>query len=111
MVEVVSKTKVVSSSKNDGGYYYRLSHESSSTHTKMIFGLYLPSCHGKGTTPVLFWLSGLTCDDTNFAMKAGSRAFEAAEREVSSKQANKHKPYFCTLFFILLSMYTVIIFL
>ena len=107
MVEVVSKTKVVSSSKNDGGYYYRLSHESSSTHTKMIFGLYLPSCHGKGTTPVLFWLSGLTCDDTNFAMKAGSRAFEAAEREVRSlqptnqpnKQTNKHKPYFCTLFF------------
>ena len=32
--------------------------------------------------PVLYWLSGLTCDDTNFAMKAGSRAFEAAEKQV-----------------------------
>jgi S-formylglutathione hydrolase FrmB len=46
----------------------------------MIFGLYLPSNHGKDT-PVIFWLSGLTCDDTNFAIKAGSRAFDAAERE------------------------------
>ena len=30
---------------------------------------------------MLFWLSGLTCDDTNFANKAGSRAFEQAEKE------------------------------
>jgi len=29
----------------------------------------------------MFWLSGLTCDDTNFAIKAGSRAFSAAERQ------------------------------
>jgi S-formylglutathione hydrolase FrmB len=54
----------------------------------MIFGLYLPSCHDSSTstkekqpTPVLFWLSGLTCDDTNFANKAGSRAFNRAEKE------------------------------
>ena len=30
---------------------------------------------------MLFWLSGLTCDDTNFANKAGSRAFDQAEKE------------------------------
>ena len=29
----------------------------------------------------MYWLSGLTCDDTNFAMKAGPRAFSAAEKE------------------------------
>jgi S-formylglutathione hydrolase len=44
----------------------------------MIFGLYLPSKLSEDT-PVLYWLSGLTCDDTNFAIKAGSRAFAAAE--------------------------------
>jgi S-formylglutathione hydrolase FrmB len=33
-------------------------------------------------TPVMYWLSGLTCDDTNFAMKAGSKAFDAAEKQV-----------------------------
>lgn len=49
----------------------------------MIFGLFLPSGHetAKDATPVLFWLSGLTCDDTNFALKAGSRAFDQAEQE------------------------------
>lgn len=49
----------------------------------MTFGLFLPTCwktNGK-PTPVLFWLSGLTCDDTNFANKAGSRAFNQAEKE------------------------------
>jgi S-(hydroxymethyl)glutathione dehydrogenase/alcohol dehydrogenase len=51
----------------------------------MTFGLFLPSTHknvlrSKGqSTPALFWLSGLTCDDTNFSTKAG--AFESADRE------------------------------
>lgn len=77
----------------NGGYYHRVKHESTATGTDMIFGLFLPSNHIHTTdtdadmsmamsTPVLFWLSGLTCDDTNFAIKAGSRAFDAAEREV-----------------------------
>jgi len=58
-------------------------HASTSTGTDMTFGLFLPTCwktNGK-PTPVLFWLSGLTCDDTNFANKAGSRAFNQAEKE------------------------------
>lgn len=79
-VEILSKTRVGFA---DGGYYHRVKHKSSSTGTDMIFGLYLPSRHKntKEPTPVLFWLSGLTCDDTNFAQKAGSRAFEQAEKE------------------------------
>jgi S-formylglutathione hydrolase FrmB len=60
-------------------------HSSASTKTDMIFGLFLPS--DPDNQSVLFWLSGLTCDDTNFANKAGTRAFEAAEREVSSVAA------------------------
>lgn len=70
------------------GSYYRISHPSSSTETSMTFGLFVPSrfasnVGGGGTekVPVLYWLSGLTCDDTNFATKAGPKAFLAAEKE------------------------------
>lgn len=79
-VEIISKNRVGGPS---GGLYHRVKHSSTSTGTEMIFGLYLPSRHNtsKEPTPVLFWLSGLTCDDTNFANKAGSRAFDQAEKE------------------------------
>jgi S-formylglutathione hydrolase len=80
-VEILSKTRVGGA---EGGYYQRVKHASSSTGTDMIFGLYLPSRHSmsnKEPTPVLYWLSGLTCDDTNFANKAGSRAFDEAEKQ------------------------------
>uniref|UniRef100_A0A7S1ZV05 S-formylglutathione hydrolase n=1 Tax=Ditylum brightwellii TaxID=49249 RepID=A0A7S1ZV05_9STRA len=62
--------------------YQRIKHASSSTKTDMIFGLFLPSTYEKSDmTPVLYWLSGLTCDDTNFAIKAGPAAFEEAEKQ------------------------------
>jgi len=80
-VEILSRTRVGCA---NGGYYHRVKHASKSTGTDMIFGLFLPTGHSssKGKpTPVLFWLSGLTCDDTNFANKAGSRAFNRAEEE------------------------------
>lgn len=69
----------------DGGVLCRYSHISSSTHCEMTFSLFLPSSSDSKTdtnrvTPVLFWLSGLTCDDTNFSIKAGSRAFAVANR-------------------------------
>ena len=90
-LEVISKTRVIlqgyvkgcAASSIETGCYHRISHQSQFTNTKMIFGLFLPSNynnHINANTPVLFWLSGLTCDDTNFAMKAGSRAFDIAEQ-------------------------------
>ena len=94
--EIVTKTRVVeggfvsNDAPNDleNGCYMRISHQSISTGTKMIFGLFLPSCYkskasGGQSTSIIYWLSGLTCDDTNFAIKAGTKAFEAAERNVS----------------------------
>mmetsp|Transcript_16876 Transcript_16876/g.34739 ORF Transcript_16876/g.34739 Transcript_16876/m.34739 type:complete len:293 (+) Transcript_16876:100-978(+) len=80
-VKILSKTRVGSA---NGGYYHRVQHASASTGTDMVFGLYIPTCHSvksEQPTPVLFWLSGLTCDDTNFANKAGSRAFNQAEKQ------------------------------
>ena len=71
------------------GTYFRITHQSTATQTPMTFGLFMPSCHvanvegGKkdNNVPVMYWLSGLTCDDTNFAMKAGGKAFSTAEKE------------------------------
>mmetsp|Transcript_14764 Transcript_14764/g.14648 ORF Transcript_14764/g.14648 Transcript_14764/m.14648 type:complete len:118 (+) Transcript_14764:134-487(+) len=79
--KIITSTRVGGA---NGGYYHRCMHKSKSTGTDMQFGLFLPSCHSESTkdkpTPVIFWLSGLTCDDTNFANKAGSRAFYRAVR-------------------------------
>eukprot|EP00985_Skeletonema_marinoi_P019694 scaffold11399_cov147-Skeletonema_marinoi.AAC.1 len=78
--------KIVSTNRVGAGSYYRISHDSTSTQTSMTFGLFLPSrfatnieesAINKENVPVIYWLSGLTCDDTNFAMKAG--AFSHAE--------------------------------
>ena len=76
-VEILSKVRV---GGPKGGYYQKIKHASSSTGTDMTFGLYLPLNAGKDT-PVLYWLSGLTCSEENFSSKAGCRAFDAAERE------------------------------
>ncbi|KAI2493949.1 Zinc-binding dehydrogenase [Fragilaria crotonensis] len=81
-IEILSKTRV---GGPNGGYYHKIKHASTSTGTDMEFGLYLPLNHDKNntkiTTPVLYWLSGLTCTEANFSTKAGSRAFNVAERE------------------------------
>eukprot|EP00529_Nitzschia_sp_RCC80_P039497 CAMPEP_0113464148 /NCGR_PEP_ID=MMETSP0014_2-20120614/13045_1 /TAXON_ID=2857 /ORGANISM="Nitzschia sp." /LENGTH=42 /DNA_ID=CAMNT_0000356207 /DNA_START=66 /DNA_END=191 /DNA_ORIENTATION=+ /assembly_acc=CAM_ASM_000159 len=39
-VEILSKTRV---GGPGGGYYHRVKHESTSTKTPMIFGLFLPT--------------------------------------------------------------------
>jgi len=94
-ISIVSKVRVIpstttasssSSSKSllEEGCYHRLSHMSSVTKTKMIFGLFVPTNYTPSattTTPALFWLSGLTCNDTNFPTKVGSTAFSAAEQQ------------------------------
>merc|ERR1719277_1468352 len=44
--------------------------------TSTISAIYLPDVCETKKLPVLYWLSGLTCTDENFALKAG--AFQAA---------------------------------
>ena len=83
-IEVLSDTPVTS---HKGAKLLRLRHPSSSTSCDMTVALFLPSRYAtaQNTTtipfPALYWLSGLTCDDTNFTQKAGPAAFAAAERE------------------------------
>jgi len=93
-LEMISKTRVVpegyenpSSLGNfEKGCYHRVSHMSTCNQSEMTFGIFIPSSYVNDpyqNNPVLLFLGGLTCDDTNFASKAGQRAFEAAERQVS----------------------------
>jgi S-formylglutathione hydrolase len=43
----------------------------------MRFALYLPPQAQQGPVPVLYWLSGLTCNEQNFITKAGAQRYAA----------------------------------
>lgn len=61
-----------------GGAVHRCQHESTSTKTKMTFSVFVPrSAHSSVKAPVLFYLSGLTCNDENFH-KAAAWPYAAA---------------------------------
>jgi len=58
-----------------GGNLQRYEHVSDVLHCKMVFSIFLPNI--PGTIPILWYLSGLTCNDQNFCTK-GTIAFKAA---------------------------------
>ncbi|WP_174875137.1 S-formylglutathione hydrolase [Vogesella oryzae] len=70
--------ELLSSQRAFGGWHKRYRHQSASTSTTMTFAIYLPpqTAHGE-RVPVLYWLSGLTCNDENFATKAGAQRVAA----------------------------------
>jgi S-formylglutathione hydrolase len=63
----------ISENKCFGGTQYQFSHQADTVNCTMRFSIYLPpqALTGK-KVPVLYWLSGLTCNDENFMQKAGS---------------------------------------
>ncbi len=69
--------KTISQTKSFGGTQGVYSHESRETGCPMRFGVYLPPAAEKGPVPVLFWLSGLTCTEENFTVKAGAQRVAA----------------------------------
>lgn len=67
----------LSANKVFGGQHVRYAHQSAVLKSKMEFAVYLPPQAEQGKKlPVVYWLSGLTCNDENFMQKAG--AFKAA---------------------------------
>lgn len=61
-----------------GGWQKRFTHQSETTQCEMTFGIYLPPQVEQGQkVPVLYWLSGLTCNDENFTHKAGAQRLAA----------------------------------
>jgi len=71
-MELVSENRVF------GGRHLRYTHQSEATKCAMTFAVFLPPFASKEKpVPVLYWLSGLTCNDQNFMQKAGAMKLAA----------------------------------
>lgn len=60
-----------------GCWQQRYRHAASSLNCHMTFSIYLPPPRDDNPPPVLYWLSGLTCNDENFTLKAGAQRVAA----------------------------------
>jgi S-formylglutathione hydrolase len=67
----------VSESRCFWGLQQRYQHRSSVLDCDMHFSIYLPPQAEEREVPVLYWLSGLTCTDENFVIKAGAQRYAA----------------------------------
>lgn len=67
----------VSSNKMFGGFQKIYSHESKELGCKMNFAVFLPEQIENKKLPVIYWLSGLTCNESNFVQKAGAQKYAA----------------------------------
>jgi S-formylglutathione hydrolase len=67
----------VSENKSYGGVQGTYSHDSAETRCAMRFGVFLPPQARTARVPALYWLSGLTCTEENFIVKAGAQRVAA----------------------------------
>jgi S-formylglutathione hydrolase len=67
----------LSTTKSFGGIQSTYSHPSRETGTTMRFGIFLPPQAQSSRVPLLYWLSGLTCTEENFIIKAGAQRVAA----------------------------------
>lgn len=79
----MTKIELISSNKCFGGYQKVYSHHSKELDCEMKFAIYLPPGSDEPSVklPVLYWLSGLTCNELNFVQKAGAQKY-AAEHNI-----------------------------
>ena len=59
------------------GQQQRWRHTSSVLQCEMTFSIFIPPARHDAPPPVLYWLSGLTCNDENFTTKAGAQRVAA----------------------------------
>ena len=69
--------KTLSENKCFGGVQGTYAHDSTETRCAMRFGVFLPPQASTARVPVLYWLSGLTCTEENFIVKAGAQRVAA----------------------------------
>ncbi|WP_434778061.1 S-formylglutathione hydrolase [Neisseria sp. Ec49-e6-T10] len=69
--------KMTSCNKVFGGWHKQYTHYSESLACTMRFAVFLPPQAEHQQVPVLYWLSGLTCNDENFMQKAGAQRIAA----------------------------------
>tara|TARA_B110000908_G_scaffold160162_1_gene203104 strand:+ start:417 stop:1268 length:852 start_codon:yes stop_codon:yes gene_type:complete len=72
----------IGANQSFGGQQLRYKHQSAVLNCEMTFSIYLPPQAENGPVPVLYWLSGLTCNDENFVQKAGAQQ-HAAEHGIA----------------------------
>ncbi|ADM98183.1 S-formylglutathione hydrolase [Dickeya dadantii] len=60
-----------------GGWQRRYRHASATLNSDMTFSVFYPPLAGEAPPPVLYWLSGLTCNDENFTIKSGAQRVAA----------------------------------
>ncbi|WP_129134858.1 S-formylglutathione hydrolase [Luteimonas sp. YGD11-2] len=60
-----------------GGWQDVYRHRSQVLGCDMTVGVYFPPQAAEGPCPVLYWLSGLTCNEQNFITKAGAQRYAA----------------------------------
>lgn len=60
-----------------GGWQEVWQHEASSVSCAMKFSIFLPQQVSHAPAPVLYWLSGLTCNEQNFITKANAQQYAA----------------------------------
>ena len=70
--------ETVSRNRCHGGVQGTYRHVSAETGLPMQFAVYSPAAAGDGRTPALIYLSGLTCTEENFTVKAGAQRLAAA---------------------------------
>ncbi|KMK83084.1 S-formylglutathione hydrolase [Pectobacterium brasiliense] len=70
---MISSLELLEEHRMFGGWQQRYRHVSETLNTAMTFSIYLPPTQDDTPPPVLYWLSGLTCNDENFTTKAGAQ--------------------------------------
>lgn len=71
--------KKIESHKTFAGEQCKYSHYSEVLKCNMTFSIYIPENKEKEQIPLIWWLSGLTCTDDNFAQKSGFQRLAAKQ--------------------------------
>lgn len=74
MVEVLEEKRVFS------GRQIRYQHDSKVLNCQMVYSLFMPNIGEDETVPLIWWLSGLTCNDQNFATKGQFQKYAQAHK-------------------------------
>jgi len=75
--QMTGRFEEVASAQCFGGIQLTLAHDSEATGTRMRVGVYLPPAAKSGAVPAVYYLSGLTCTEENFTVKAGAQRMAA----------------------------------
>lgn len=73
----MAELELVSESRCFEGRQITYEHRSTVCDCSMRFAAFLPPAAAHGSVPAVYWLSGLTCTEENFSIKAGAQRYAA----------------------------------